>query len=134
MRGTTRHHDQIALFYHHLLAAGRRFCPPFAGRDLVWGVERAAKHQCRRAFENVVDVIRPVVDLDIIIYPFFVMKDRDPHLCTCCGSDIFIRVAGLLFESLLDVLNLLLCLNDKWTGCRRRLTRLGRYRDGPRRD
>lgn len=107
VRRAPRHEYQIALFDHVPLSADGRFRTPFAGRCFLGVDQRTAKQQRRRTFQHVVNVVRTVVDLIEVVNPLFVVKNRDARLLARRGDDIFVSIAGLFFQRLLNVGDLL---------------------------
>ena len=65
--------------------------------------EQLGQAQRGGAFENVVDVVRSIVDLHQIVLAIFVVKYGDAHLSPRRGENVFVLVSALFFKGLVDV-------------------------------
>ena len=115
---------EIAFFDLDLVAAGGLFCAPFAGRYFIRIDQSSAENQRRFAAENVIDVVRIIVDFVQIILAKRVMKNGDTRLLAGLSNDVFVRVSRLRSECFFDVDDLLLGLNDVGPRRNRRLASL----------
>src|SRR5436190_3920103 len=67
MHGSTRNEHEIALFYYERIAAFYGLASPFTRRDLVWFHKFAAERKCGFPGENVVDIVRRIMQLKHIV-------------------------------------------------------------------